>query len=747
MIGCLFNGFGQSFFYNPDAVQEIRITFYSQNWEQLLDQNYVAGNEARVTCNVEINGSFLDSVGVRYRDLGSAGTSISKKPLNIDLNHVHGNQNFDGYYKLKLGNAVHDPSFLREVLSYEVAGKYMPAPKANFARVYINDVYQGLYTNVEVVDENMLMDRFGENTGAFVRCDPDVLDVDGDNSNLSNELGSDSASYYPYYDLKSDHGWEKLYELIEVLNDSPNDIETVLNVDRTLWMHALNYCLVNFDSYVGYARNYYLYQQRNGQFSPVLWNLNRAFASFRETDASLYPNGFTIEEAKELDPLSHFNNTSVYARPLMRKLFENSTYRRMYLAHMRTIMNENFDDQSYMTRATYLRSLINVSVQADNNAIYSYSDFQNNLENTVTDGIDYPGIAELMDARSVYLNSYTGFSGEPIISNVSYAPTAFAPGDELTVTADVLDEEEVYLAYRSGPSEAFKTVPMLDDGSQNDGSAGDGTYGKTLSNVGNAFQYYVYAQNDSAGTFSPERAAYEFYEIRSNIQQGDLVLNELMASNDFSAFDSFGESDDWIEIYNTTAFDISTDGLFLTDDIGNLDKWAMPDIVVPADDYLIIWADEDGDQGITHANFKLSASNGEFLGMYYGDGTVIDSISFGPQQTDIAFGRLPNGTGPWVTMQPTFNLSNDFTSVEEQQLLLEPGLFPNPATDIINIQFTEPTVASVQVYAIDGRLVAQQGFALSNTVSMDVSSFEWGVYIATIVTDGAVHSKRFVVGP
>jgi len=332
VIGCLSNALGQSYFYHTDTVQEIRITFYEQNWDELLDAMYVAGDNDRLTCDVEINGELLDSVGIRYKGFSSVSVDRTKNPFNIKLDHVHDNQDYEGHTKIKLSNVIQDPSFLREVLSYEIARKYMPASKANFVRLYINNVYWGLYSNVEDVNDPFLVDHYGESHGSFLKCNPEDLDFDGDNSNLGNSYGTDSTDYYPYYDLKSDYGWEDLYELVDVLNESPNDIETLLNVDRTLWMHAFNYSIVNFDSYVGYAQNYYIYKQNNGQFNPILWDLNMSFASFRLADASEFWDGFTIAEAKTMDPLLHLNSVSVYERPLMRNLFENSTYKRMYLA-------------------------------------------------------------------------------------------------------------------------------------------------------------------------------------------------------------------------------------------------------------------------------------------------------------------------------------------------------------------------------------------------------------------------------
>ena len=285
---------------------------------------------------------------------------------------------------------------------------------------------------------------------------------------------------------------------------------------------------------------------------------------------------------------------------------------------------------------------------------------------------------------------------------------------------------------------------MLDDGTQEDGASGDGTYGRTLTNIGNTIQYYIYAQNTDAGIFSPERAAYEFYEIQSQISSGDLVLNELMASNDLTASDQFGESDDWIEIYNTTQFDISTSGLYLTDDATNLDKWAMPNEVIAADGYLIIWADEDGEQGDDHANFKLSSTSGEFVGLHYGDGTKIDSISFGAQTVDVAYGRFPNGTGSWITMEPTFNGNNNHTGVEEPEDQ-ETTLYPNPTNGNFFVHFTEPIRSTIQIHSVDGKLIEQQSYSAIGTLQMDVSDLISGLYLVSISTDSSTTTKRLII--
>ena len=53
-------------------------------------------------------------------------------------------------------------------------------------------------------------------------------------------LGADSANYYNSYDVKSDHGWGELMELIEKLNFDFGNLGDVLNIDRVLWAFAVN---------------------------------------------------------------------------------------------------------------------------------------------------------------------------------------------------------------------------------------------------------------------------------------------------------------------------------------------------------------------------------------------------------------------------------------------------------------------------------------------------------------------------
>jgi len=129
---------------------------------------------------------------------------------------------------------------------------------------------------------------------------------------------------------------------------------------------------------------------------------------------------------------------------------------------------------------------------------------------------------------------------------------------------------------------------------------------------------------------------------------GSLFINEVMPSNTTACADSFGEFDDWIELYNAGAADLDLTGYYVTDDMATPMKAQLPaGLIVPAHGYKLLWAD-DQVQGVDHLAFKLDAQ-GEQFAISAPDGTLIDSLTFGAATSDVAFARLPDGTGDFAS--------------------------------------------------------------------------------------------------
>ncbi|MCA9732274.1 MAG: lamin tail domain-containing protein [Deferribacteres bacterium] len=158
-----------------------------------------------------------------------------------------------------------------------------------------------------------------------------------------------------------------------------------------------------------------------------------------------------------------------------------------------------------------------------------------------------------------------------------------------------------------------------------------------------------------------------------------LLINEFMASNDFAVADPDDDGsgdasvyDDWIEIYNAGTKAINMAGMYVTDDPQDLTLWQVPDTdpakttILPGG-FLVIWADGEMDQGVLHADFKLSGG-GEDIVIVDSDGqTIIDSFTYEPQQTDISYGRNPDGGTTWTVFgvaSPGMSNAGASTNVE-----------------------------------------------------------------------------------
>ena len=725
-------------FYDLNTIQTIEIEFAQTNWDQLLDNAYASTGDYILAASVSINGIEYDSVGVKYKGNSTYNPNQTKNPWHIELDTYKDHQH-EAYTDIKLSNVAKDPSFLREVLSYQILRQYMNAPLSNFANVSVNGTLIGLYSNSEAISKKFVDSRFYSKKNTFIKCNPPDGAGPGssDFPNLA-YLGQDSVNYYDAYEIKSDSGWDELIDLCDTLNNELASVEEILDVDRAIWMLAFNNILVNLDSYIGgFKQNYYLYRDETDRFSSIVWDLNESFGRFSMTGSG---NLNSTAAKQQMDHLLHDTDANF---PLTRQLLSVPTYKKMYLAHCKTILKENFENGSYATTGQTLQDLIDAAVQADNNKFFTYNNFLDNLSSDIGGGGGpgggaTPGIITLMDGRSDYLLALSDFTQvQPTISNIALSNDTPILNETLSITASIQDENNVLLGYRSSVEDAFVRIPMFDDGLNNDGAANDGVYGVSIEITNSFTQYYIYAENSNIGMFSPQRAEHEYYTILANTVNpmlGNLVINEFMASNNTTQADQNGEFDDWIELYNNGTVALDLEGYSLSDDFVDLQQWVFPTgVSIQPNDYLIVWADKDDAQTGLHASFKLSSAS-ESIFLSDDSGTIIDEVTYIDQSPDISYGRFPNGTGPFQLMTPTFDAENNGVSSAEDVLYhsIEIQVFPNPTKDMITI-ITDKQLSTVQVYDLSGRLVKEH-IPNQKEFNLDLNSLENGLYLLRAIT-------------
>jgi len=129
----------------------------------------------------------------------------------------------------------------------------------------------------------------------------------------------------------------------------------------------------------------------------------------------------------------------------------------------------------------------------------------------------------------------------------------------------------------------------------------------------------------------------------------DPCISEFCASNQDGLEDQNGDHSDWIEIYNPDQTAVSLANWYLSDSAGNKTKWRFPDVTLPSNGYLVVFAsskDRRVPGSELHTNFALGAG-GEYLGLTKPDGVTVASQyspSFPAQVTDITYGIPTNMT-------------------------------------------------------------------------------------------------------
>lgn len=343
-------------FFTTDKIHKIEIITSDGDFEKILEDPEA---EEFYSADITVDGVSVDNVGFRTKGnstLRSVANSDSERySFKIKVDKYEDDQTLLGLDEFVLNNNFADPSYMREILSYQaMAAIGETVSKASFINVYINGELYGLYTMVESVDDSFLDSNFGNNDGTLYRMDQ--------GSNLVYKEDDSLASA----NIKNgdDESKDDLRYMIKVLNDMPagekGDIESVLDVDSALRYIAANTVLESYDSYSGqFAQNYYLYNN-DGVFTLIPWDYNMSFG------------GFMGGQLSTIDIDEPISGTKLENVPLIKNLLSVPEYKERYYDILEDFIEyfANFENvvEGY-------RNLIDESVQNDPSKFSTYENF------------------------------------------------------------------------------------------------------------------------------------------------------------------------------------------------------------------------------------------------------------------------------------------------------------------------------------------------------------------------------------
>jgi spore coat protein H len=319
----------------------------------------------------KFNGKQWKNVGFRLKGNSSLRTIWSqgnyKLPFRLNFDKFEDkyprikNQHFYGFEELSFSPGFKDQTLMHEKLAadiFRMGG--IPAPKTAFYRVYIDFgsgmQYFGVYTCVEIPDDNMIKEQFGEENGNIYKPE----------SNLTNFIMSqfekkNNDSIPDYSDVKS---------LVAILNSNlrttdhatwKKNLEGVFNVNHFMKWLAINNAIVNWDTYGAMAHNYYLYNHTINKLTWIPWDNNEAFAGSPGITKTT-SQGTGQPPVGPQTGLSLTMNEVTNTWPLIRYLVDDPEYFQLYKNYLKEF-----------TRSVFTVANINPIIDSYNNLISQYA--------------------------------------------------------------------------------------------------------------------------------------------------------------------------------------------------------------------------------------------------------------------------------------------------------------------------------------------------------------------------------------
>ncbi|MFZ1495549.1 MAG: CotH kinase family protein, partial [Saprospiraceae bacterium] len=273
----------------------------------------------------------VEQIGFRLR--GNSSRFSAKKSFKISFNTFVTGRRYQGVKKINLNGEHNDPTLIREKLFYDIWHTAdMPERRTRFAKLFINNNYNGLYTLLEEFDKDWLERVFNEQDGNLYKCTyPADLEYINENQQTYKDIvGAGDARAYDLKTNETEDDYSGLVHLITILNQPPNDafvdsIQTILEVNNTLKALAIDVATGNWDDYAYNRNNYYLYQNATtNKFTFITYDPdNCAGVDFVGADWSMR------------DCLNWLHPSN--PRPLMSKLLAIPQFKNQYILYLDSI--------------------------------------------------------------------------------------------------------------------------------------------------------------------------------------------------------------------------------------------------------------------------------------------------------------------------------------------------------------------------------------------------------------------------
>lgn len=349
--------------FNDSFLHEIR-------FENADTANWIATENYQML-NMKFDGNLIDSIGFKRKGNISEYTSTNKYGIKIKTNKYVPGKYYDGIKEFTLHMNFQDPTMMREKLTYDICNEMgLFSLRTAFAKVYINNVYWGVYTILEGKDE-MYKQKFGNRSSDAIES-LDFGDMCYYGTNIAEYDYSHPSSIYPRYEFSNgdpNTAWPSFINMLNKANNTSNTqyIDTVskyLNLADFFKYQAVNVYLLNFDSYISLKGNQiYVFDSLVKKWQVTPWDFNASFGLWETNNYNvatypMIPNSVssgciaskmnTLPQLKNyyLDAMCLLNNVVCDTNLMISKInnWKNQIQQAVYDDYRKEASNTDFDN-------------------------------------------------------------------------------------------------------------------------------------------------------------------------------------------------------------------------------------------------------------------------------------------------------------------------------------------------------------------------------------------------------------------
>jgi len=279
------------FVFNTRVQGQVKEYFITCNPDDLayIYENYL--EDLYIPITLTYNGTTWNDVQMRIR--GDGSRYLPKKSLKVKFDSAPFS---NGRYELNFNAEWEDKSYIRAFVSSRVFRQSgQTCFDTDFARLYVNGSFFGLYNSIENVDEQFLEANGYDSDGNLYKAD-----VDGSCLSIYDDLTN-------FWEQKTGSGnKEDLATFISQINtvsdaEYLNFCQQQMNYDQMINIIAANMIVSNQSTYY---HNYFMYHDANGnnKWEMMPWDLDKtlsvyAWKNYTNSSAPWVPDNPFLERA------------------------------------------------------------------------------------------------------------------------------------------------------------------------------------------------------------------------------------------------------------------------------------------------------------------------------------------------------------------------------------------------------------------------------------------------------------------